>query len=426
MKKMIEYFAIMSVNNSQKNKFFKRYETSAHLGLVLEYCVGGSPNIIGSERMTFDEISFGMFLQDKQLPEESIHDLAYGLVKALQYWHSEGVIYCDLKPLNILLDDNGHTKLPPAKFGTPCYVASGLFQDGGVHSHASDFWALGCVLYERYAGRPPFVGRVFTQFVKSILSDPTLPLPGAGGNETPIKDTLSGHKIQLKPAGKVAEKPKDPPSATKKVNLVRLSRIVKTNIQRENEKENYRRPLPNNSENVTEIKIENNDMELDFDENTETDAQDDPDGSGSAPLTPEENISTHGQHHERIEEADNNIKQVDASIIDSNAADDHRPGKKESCPDIGVAATPASVGTCVRSQICIQDSGNLPDSGSPKASSNLSQVLWHSSDLFVGPVMPSRKADKVLEKIPYLPFEALPASDFGKLRIKVTRLAIKS
>ncbi|KAK6913819.1 Protein kinase domain [Dillenia turbinata] len=533
MKKTIEYFAIKSVDKSQKNKILQEvrilhaldhpnvikfhawYETSAHLWLVLEYCVGG-------DLLTLLD-------QDKQLPEESIHDLAYGLVKALQYLHSEGVIYCDLKPSNILLDENGHTKLcdfglarklkdisntptsslPPAKRGTPCYMAPELFQDGGVHSYASDFWALGCVLYECYAGRPPFVGREFTQLVKSILSDPIPPLPGtptrpfanlissllvkdpsdrlqwpdlcghafwstkhsilslppqpafdimiglsskpflserngekplhnrtptkyrekdskvapksdvvsvagARGNETPIKNTVSGRKIQSKPPGKVAEKPKDPPSATKKVNLLRLSRIVKTNIQRENEKENYRRPLPN-SENDTEIKIENNDMELDFDENTDTDAQEDPDGACSAALTPEENTSTHGQQRERIEEADSNIKQVDASpLINCNTADD-QPGEQESCPDVGVAATPPSAGTRVRSQMCIEDSGNVPDSGSPKAHSNLSQVLWHSSDLSVRPVMPSRKADKISEKIPSLPFEALPASDFGKV-----------
>jgi len=57
-------------------------------------------------------------------------------------------------------------------------MAPELFDDGGVHSYASDFWALGCVLYECYAGRPPFVEKEFTQLVKSILSDPIPPLPG--------------------------------------------------------------------------------------------------------------------------------------------------------------------------------------------------------------------------------------------------------
>jgi serine/threonine protein kinase len=50
-----------------------------------------------------------------------------------------------------------------AKRGTPCYMAPELFQDGSVHSSASDLWALGCVLYECAAGHPPFVDASFNQ-----------------------------------------------------------------------------------------------------------------------------------------------------------------------------------------------------------------------------------------------------------------------
>eukprot|EP00249_Psilotum_nudum_P026310 c32079_g1_i1 orf=3-185(-) len=60
-------------------------------------------------------------------------------------------------------------QLPQAKRGTPCYMAPELFEEGGVHSFASDLWALGCVMYECFAGNPPFVSSSFTQLVKSIL-----------------------------------------------------------------------------------------------------------------------------------------------------------------------------------------------------------------------------------------------------------------
>jgi serine/threonine-protein kinase ULK4 len=114
-KKTIEYFACKSVDKSRKNKvlqevrilhslnhpnvlkFYAWYETSAHMWLVLEYCVGGDLRTL--------------LQQDCKLPEESIYGLAYDLVIALQYLHSKGIIYCDLKPSNILLDENGHIKL---------------------------------------------------------------------------------------------------------------------------------------------------------------------------------------------------------------------------------------------------------------------------------------------------------------------------
>ncbi|KAK9287888.1 hypothetical protein L1049_016331 [Liquidambar formosana] len=534
-KKTIEYFAVKSVEKSHRSKvlqevrilhsldhpnvlkFHAWYEASAHLWLVLEYCVGG-------DLMT-------ILKQDSQLPEESIHDLAHDLVRALQYLHAKGIIYCDLKPSNILLDENGRTKLcdfglsrklsdiskipssllPQAKRGTPCYMAPELFQDGGVHSYASDFWALGCVLYECYTGRPPFVGKEFTQLVKSILSDPTPDLPGAPsrpfvnlinsllikdpaeriqwpelcghafwrtrftpvplppqpaftnmielyskpclserngdkplqnktppkyretkgtakqdensilgsrGSETPVKGILSGRKTQTKASGRVVEeKQKDLSSATRGVNLLRLSRIAKSNLQRENEKENYRRPLPNSSENDSEVKIENTDMELDFNENTEDDTHDEPDGSENPTSAPEEKLSSQNQHQGKVDEMDNNMHQLDAPpAVTMAVSDDSKTFDQDSSSEhTEVTATPPSVSPQLRTQRVKEGSGLALDFDSSKSSNNLSQVLWHQSDLSVRPVMPGRKADKLSEAIPSLPFEALPASDFIKM-----------
>ncbi|KAI5580813.1 hypothetical protein BDE02_08G178200 [Populus trichocarpa] len=522
-KKTIEYFAIKSVDKSQKSKvlhevrmlhsldhpnvlkFYSWYETSSHLWLVLEYCVGG-------DLMT-------LLRQDSQLPEDSIHDLSHDVVRALQYLHSKGIIYCDLKPSNILLDENGHTKLcdfglarklsdisktpssmlPQAKRGTPCYMAPELFEDGGAHSYASDFWALGCVLYEGYAGRPPFVGREFTQLVKSILSDPTPPLPGnpsrpfvnlvnsllvkdpaerikwselcghafwrtkfapvhlppqpafdnmielcakpclsecngdrslanrtppkhrekdakgtpkqdensmlgSRGHETPVKGTPTGRKTQTKVSGRVVEvKQKDPSSAARHVNLLRLSRIAKSNLQKENEKENYRRPSPNGFENDSEVKTENTDMELDFNENAEDEIHDEPDGSDNSTSTTEEVV--------------NNIPQLETfPVINAPASDESQTNDQDSSSEqVDMVPSPVSASPQLRNQRIKEGLGSAIEFDSSKSSNNLSQVLWHSSDLSVRPVMPSRKADKVSDVIPSLPFEALQPSDFVKM-----------
>ena len=129
-----------------------RYETSRHLWLVLEYCVGGS--------------LASLLQQDGSLPEESIHDLARDLVVGLQVsflptcrsqatiasvsmhpmqgqamqrlcacsaqcMHSAGMVYCDLKPSNVLMDENGMVKL--GGFGLSRKLAACPQTDAGLH-----------------------------------------------------------------------------------------------------------------------------------------------------------------------------------------------------------------------------------------------------------------------------------------------------
>lgn len=90
-------------------------------------------------------------------------------VLALEYLHSQGVIHRDIKPENMLLTDQYHLKLadfgtaiyedaPTQDFtGTPEYVSPEVLTEGKARP-ASDLWALGCVIYQLFHGRPPFLG----------------------------------------------------------------------------------------------------------------------------------------------------------------------------------------------------------------------------------------------------------------------------
>lgn len=49
-------------------------------------------------------------------------------------------------------------------------MAPELFQDEGVYSYASDFWALGCVMYELATGKPPFTSSSFQELVNMIVN----------------------------------------------------------------------------------------------------------------------------------------------------------------------------------------------------------------------------------------------------------------
>ena len=119
-----------------------------------------------------------------------------------EHLHHSGILYCDLKPSNVLIDEYGVLKLcdfglarsiptdqdevQATKRGTPCYMAPELFTDDGVYSCASDLWALGCILYEMVVGVPPFVSNSFEDLVNMVLTSP-VPKPAIGNDGSVVR-----------------------------------------------------------------------------------------------------------------------------------------------------------------------------------------------------------------------------------------------
>lgn len=102
--------------------------------------------------------------------------IQYGLqiASALHHAHQAGIIHRDLKPANLLIAKEGKLKLSDfglarditatgltaagRALGTFAYMAPEMIRGTPPVSHKSDLYALGCVLYEFLAGRPPFRG----------------------------------------------------------------------------------------------------------------------------------------------------------------------------------------------------------------------------------------------------------------------------
>jgi serine/threonine-protein kinase len=101
------------------------------------------------------------------IPEHEVLGWAEQICDVLDHLHSEGLVYRDVKPSNIMLDQNGDIKLidfgiakilTPSnrggtQIGTPGYAPPEQYQ--GLATPASDIYALGATLHHLLTGRDP-------------------------------------------------------------------------------------------------------------------------------------------------------------------------------------------------------------------------------------------------------------------------------
>ncbi len=95
------------------------------------------------------------------------------MVLALGHLHSNGILYRDMKPENILIsaeqDESGYLRLVDFGLaknlqigektntfcGTPDYIAPEVIM-GKQYDHTVDWWSIGILTYEMIVGCPPF------------------------------------------------------------------------------------------------------------------------------------------------------------------------------------------------------------------------------------------------------------------------------
>jgi serine/threonine protein kinase len=146
----------------------------SHARLVPVLAVGESGGLPWLALPRFRGGSLAAALRNGALEPAVTARLAEDLAGGLDALHRAGIVHRDVKPSNILLDQQGVAHLADfglAKgtdwtvltqggelLGTPHYVAPELIS-GTEASPASDIYALGCVLWEASTGAPPFAGR---------------------------------------------------------------------------------------------------------------------------------------------------------------------------------------------------------------------------------------------------------------------------
>lgn len=155
------------------------YDAGVHAGerfIVMEFVSGGSVADLIQEHAP--------------LPATQAVPIATQVADALDYGHQHGVVHCDVKPQNVLLDESHRPKLVDFGIartiaatgaltdtitGTAGYIAPEQLVGEKVDGR-TDIYALGCVLYEMLSGDLPFDSTNLAALATQRLVRPPVPL----------------------------------------------------------------------------------------------------------------------------------------------------------------------------------------------------------------------------------------------------------
>uniref|UniRef100_A0A4W3H1V8 Ribosomal protein S6 kinase n=1 Tax=Callorhinchus milii TaxID=7868 RepID=A0A4W3H1V8_CALMI len=173
---------LAEVNHPFIVKLHYAFQTEGKLYLILDFLRGGDLFTRLSKEVG-GIIFLVLFLFHVMFTEEDVKFYLAELALALDHLHGLGIIYRDLKPENVLLDEDGHIKITDFGLskeavdqdkraysfcGTIEYMAPEVVNRRG-HAQSADWWSFGVLMFEMLTGSLPFQGKDRKETMALIL-----------------------------------------------------------------------------------------------------------------------------------------------------------------------------------------------------------------------------------------------------------------
>jgi len=131
------------------------FHTPDKLCFILDLMHGGDLHYHLAQHGVFNELDMKFYAAE--------------VILGLEHMHRRFIVYRDLKPANILLDEYGHVRIsdlglacdfskkkPHASVGTHGYMAPEVLSKGTAYDSSADWFSFGCMLYKLLKGHSPF------------------------------------------------------------------------------------------------------------------------------------------------------------------------------------------------------------------------------------------------------------------------------
>ncbi|HEV3468897.1 MAG TPA: protein kinase, partial [Pyrinomonadaceae bacterium] len=201
---------ILPAHLARDEEFVRRFEQEARAASALNHPHILTVHEIGEwegQRFIATEYVEGVTLREAhaagRIDLPTALDVCAQVAGALAKAHAHGIVHRDVKPENVMVDDEGHAKV--LDFGIAKQFGPGPAHEGAQHEGSqintasgvvlgtstymspeqvrgqeldgrADVWGLGVVLYELVAGRVPFDAPTYGDLVVTILQDEPPPL----------------------------------------------------------------------------------------------------------------------------------------------------------------------------------------------------------------------------------------------------------